>query len=93
MKYAIQDEYWWFDTRDYIDHKDTGWVYSIIMPKFKDRKKNPSVSHTQKLSEAKLYDTSEEATAVAKIISTPKCPAEVILINDKRLFEAKLKGT
>lgn len=92
MNYAIQDTYWWFDTNDYIDHKDTEWVQGISTAQFRQQPKTPRAIHTKLLSKAKLYNTSAEAMAVASLLSTPKCPAEVILISDKRLFEAKLKG-
>ena len=88
MKYAIQDTYWWFDTTDYIDHQSTEWVCGI---KF-SRLKTPLVWHTEKLSEAKLYNNLKEATAATKIISTPKLTAIVIEVTDKELFEARLKG-
>ena len=92
MKYAIQSEYWWFDTHEYIDRKNLGWVQRIYTAKFKEKNKTPRVHHVQSLSEAKLYDTFEQAEAVAHLISSPKTPAEVVVISDKRLFEAKLKG-
>jgi hypothetical protein len=92
MKYAIQDTYWWFDTNDYIDHKSTKWIQKISMPAFKERPKVPRIMHTKLLSEAKLYNTADEAAAVASIIHNPDAPSDIVEISDKRLFEAKLRG-
>ncbi len=92
MKYAIRDEYWWFDTHDYIDHKDSAWVKGISTAKFRERPKTPRANHTKRLSEAKLYNSSAEAKAVASLLSTSKCPASVVEISDRRLFEARLAG-
>ena len=92
MKYAIQNTYWWFDTNDYIDKKEAGWVQRIYTAKFKERDKTPRVVHTKALSEAKLYNSFGEAEAVAHLITGEKAPAEVVVISDKRLFKARLKG-
>ncbi len=93
MKYAIQDTYWWFDTNDYVDHKETRWVQGIMTAKFKERNKTPCAVHTELLSEAKIYDTADEAAAVASLLSRLKFPSEiVVMISDKRLFEARLAG-
>jgi hypothetical protein len=92
MKYAIRDTYWWFDTKDYIDHKDAEWVKGISTAKFKERPKTPRAIHTTRLSKAKLYNSSAEATAVANLIGTPECPASVVEVSDKTLFQARLRS-
>jgi len=94
VKYALQDTYWWFDTSDYIDHKASKWVQGIIPRNFKDRGTTmfQRTVHTELLGEAKLYNTADEAAAVASLLSNPDAPTDIVAISDKRLFEAKLKG-
>jgi len=94
MKYALQEEYWWFETHEYIDRKSLGWVQAIRSPKYKERPKKFHANHTDKLCEAKLYNSFEEAEAVSHLLvdKDKGTKAEVVVISDKRLFEAKLKG-
>ena len=94
MKYALLDTYWWFDTNDYIDHKESKWVQGITPRKFMSRPATmfQRTVRTKLLSEAKLYDTADEAAAVASLLHDPDAPTEIVVISDRRLFEARLKG-